>query len=827
MPRSTGRVKKFFAEKGFGFISCEGRREDVFVHRSQLKGLDLTALEGQTVSFEIKHGPKGDEATKIALVGAEPTATAQPPAETFVHAYNFVSVPEGGLGIAAAVEPFQRHVPATHDCLLPDRISGRLDCRLTTESPWFIPDARKVNGTVGQHRSQGYFTLDPVDASLWKSDFSSAFGKDMTAPAVPASSIRGMVRSVFEAATLSCFSVFDGGRLDYRVGWDLGDDLQRRSDPPARYLPARIVQIERDDRGAARGATLEILEGRSTSERNLRLPMLPVALVRAFETSVGDVGGTETHLWQKCGLSDGDAVAAILEDRATEHGTKFQYRRVTAIAGASEWSKLPGSAQVTQGHRLVFGYLHRTGPNIEKKHFERLFFDWHAGYNDPKSSLGPAQRLQAFLNAAPTTVPVGAEVINNAEAALAGYWDRNGDGALAPTPRRLKPGKIQPSDFVTRTHSVKARALGYALLKGEMVVGFYPVAIPRLSHEDTRDDLLPDPFKTCEVIDSLCPACRVFGWVRSGKADADSAVSGHVRFSHGVLADGDVSWRSQLRSVTLPILGQPKPTTTAFYLKTKTAKDTVPRWPAALGKLPDGFPLYRTSEAVLRGRKMYRRQQNPNLSNHVKKDKQNQTVALCPPKMSFGFSVWFSNLTKEELGALVFSIHLTGQSEPWTDHRLSHQLGRGKPLGLGACSVAIEGASLTQKERSRYSAESWAGVTGDQIVAAEDWQRELRECGRSFEQAWKTLEERTNLIQVRDDLLEMLRSEPPGAPMYPPVPPGKGGFVWFQRNARGVHKEDRVGLQRLLPVPVDERDPEKRLPREPTAPKPKGRTAKQ
>ncbi|MEI9901508.1 MAG: cold-shock protein [Hyphomicrobium sp.] len=51
---STGTVKWFNSQKGFGFIQPEGAEKDVFVHISTVEraGLD-TLTEGQKVSFDI------------------------------------------------------------------------------------------------------------------------------------------------------------------------------------------------------------------------------------------------------------------------------------------------------------------------------------------------------------------------------------------------------------------------------------------------------------------------------------------------------------------------------------------------------------------------------------------------------------------------------------------------------------------------------------------------------------------------------------------------------------------------------------------------------
>ncbi len=65
---TTGTVKFFNAEKGFGFISREGG-DDVFVHFSNLQGEGYKSLdEGQTVEFDVAPGRKGEEAQNVRVI---------------------------------------------------------------------------------------------------------------------------------------------------------------------------------------------------------------------------------------------------------------------------------------------------------------------------------------------------------------------------------------------------------------------------------------------------------------------------------------------------------------------------------------------------------------------------------------------------------------------------------------------------------------------------------------------------------------------------------------------------------------------------------------
>ena len=66
---TTGTVKFFNAEKGYGFISLEGGDKDVFVHYSNIQGNGYRTLEeGQKVEFDVAPGRKGEEAQNVRVV---------------------------------------------------------------------------------------------------------------------------------------------------------------------------------------------------------------------------------------------------------------------------------------------------------------------------------------------------------------------------------------------------------------------------------------------------------------------------------------------------------------------------------------------------------------------------------------------------------------------------------------------------------------------------------------------------------------------------------------------------------------------------------------
>ncbi len=63
---TTGTVKWFNAEKGFGFIAPDDGGADVFAHYTAIAASGYRSLEeNQRVEFETAEGPKGLQAANI------------------------------------------------------------------------------------------------------------------------------------------------------------------------------------------------------------------------------------------------------------------------------------------------------------------------------------------------------------------------------------------------------------------------------------------------------------------------------------------------------------------------------------------------------------------------------------------------------------------------------------------------------------------------------------------------------------------------------------------------------------------------------------------
>ena len=66
---TKGTVKWFSDQKGYGFVTPEGGKKDVFVHYSALSGEGFKTLrEGEVIEFEITTGPKGEQASNVRKI---------------------------------------------------------------------------------------------------------------------------------------------------------------------------------------------------------------------------------------------------------------------------------------------------------------------------------------------------------------------------------------------------------------------------------------------------------------------------------------------------------------------------------------------------------------------------------------------------------------------------------------------------------------------------------------------------------------------------------------------------------------------------------------
>lgn len=714
----------------YGFIRPADGKRRVFFHQTVVKGISFGALaSGMEVIYEEGEDEKGVHATIVTLKGKSETADLP---YRFLNPYNFISYLGYPQPIPGENDPDKmllwRCPPPPHDRYL--GASGVITCEVTAITPVFIADSHASDENQ-KHKTVRFFEYE---------------GK----PALPATSLRGMVRSMYEAVTNSCFSVFDDRRLSYRL------DATKAS----ALLPARIENHSGK-------WVLRLLPGFTAMSPGQRPNNLYPATIHLYDPLKGR--RSRVPKVTLTGLSHEDHCWALVENKGL-----FTYvLDVAKTAGALRKPSRPSEY-------IMEGWLCINNQNIDNKRKERFFF------RDPGNITGP------------TFIDIPPEILARYEDLIKDYQYRHGDAV------QDRKDKHQPLDDIVGRGPALSRymykpedldvhegTLVYAALSGTAtsttikVLYMAPAAIPRVAYEHTIGELLFDgpreSLHPCKEYKELCPACRMFGWVRKGGSDKQQnlelpldvpiAYAGRVRFSCGTMkTDG-----GSLPQTSLAILSSPKPTTTRFYLK--------PRTKAPQNGMDDQRAGY-DGDNILRGRKFYRHQGKANPKEYERvnapefdgKDDQNRTIkGAKQPGTTFTFTIEYENLTPVELGALLWSLEL--REENWVGF---HRLGYAKPLGLGSVQIEVTDITICDMQSRYTSAESTAWMKAlDQKTG---WINHFR---NTFAEMYGV--EFTHLPNIED--LMALAAEPPELPIhYPrteqaPILDGKN-FEWFMGNKR-------------------------------------------
>jgi CRISPR-associated protein (TIGR03986 family) len=719
---AEGTIKRLVSDRGFGFIEPSGGGPNVFFHTTVLEGVGFEDLrEGMTVLYESELGDKGPRATVVRPGGAD---SSRARGYRFLNPYNFV-------------RPLDRprtegHVlgncpPPPHDRYVDGLLTGRITCTVTAVTPLFVSDSHAVEVGRNGHRTFRFFE----------------YGGE---PALPASSLRGMIRSVFEAVTNSCFAVFDGKRLSYRL----------EAGRAAALVPARV---EKRDDGTWH---LRLLTGFVPLAPGQRPKALYAATLHLYDPIQGK--RIRTPKVDLGGLEHGDPCYGLVEKKGV-----FTY----AVQLGRTKEELH---QTRDSQLIVAGWVCINNQNVENKRKERFFF------RARENTVGPAH------------IPLPDSVRKAYEDLIADYQERHRDAVDA----RREAGH-KPNEVVGRGRDAEMAFSRYMYCKDDLELGdgtlvyvglsgtltdlhvdyIVPAAVPRVSYDHSIADLLWKHLHPCKAYETLCPACRVFGWVyraegEEGKPSTGKTVAcaGRLRFSHGELVDD----LGALEDITLAILSSPKPTTTRFYLRPKKGKPRDGLSDASVGY--DG-------NNVLRGRKLYRHHGEANPVEYERataagfdgKDDQNRTVrGARRPGTGFEFTIDFENLAPVELGALLWAIELKENGK-----ESCHRLGLAKPLGFGSVKLETKALECVDPQK-RYRTLDEAGGKFDALAQKDAWVDEFR-------QAMEALygQPLAALLTVRD-LLALL-GEPADLPIhYPrvdpaPSPEGKN-FEWFMGNKR-------------------------------------------
>jgi CRISPR-associated protein (TIGR03986 family) len=665
--------------------------------------------------------------------------------------------------------------PVGHHAYLDNYWSGTIVVNLTTKTPLLIPDA--LNPKDENEKGHKTYDLRMLD--------------DL--PYLPPTSIKGMLRSAYEAVTNSRLSVFVGhtDRLAYRMSTKMG----------LRMVPARIENNK-----------IRLLPGiAGISEDGSPDGEMYAAWLPRY--SRGKVSLDAVKYSDRSLPQHKDQVKAYVEliqhyrwdKKKNQHIPDFQYLRVLEIARRGEnLEKKKLSPNVTQKNGYSYhqplkqcmeisGYVCITNANIDRKHDERIFFDT----SDKPIKFNITSELkqqwsQLITNYQQEHKDEICEKERSSPPALKySVWSRHithGHYQLAESERSLVDG-----------------TLCYALIDNtgseSEILGLYPVMISRELFETSPLDLLHPSLRPAEVVEGLSPSDRVFGWVpQSDKNDKKSgdranAYKGQLRVHSVECVSPDSIQTFGDNGFPLAILGQPKPQQARFYVAQNRQGKALD---AGIAKSKG----YQNSQG-LRGRKVYphhkdlpdghwdrpqndRTQQSndghyqeyrrPREDGQEQRDDQNRSIkAWVKQDTDFTFSIDIVNLSDVELGALLYLLKL-----PENQY---YRLGGGKPLGFGSVRLELDEAR-TNLQRGQERGSFYSSLTPVQGLEQTNWESTVN----TFKQAVTKSYEKSNAFEQVPFIaaFEKAAKGYSGRVHYPrvtpqPKPDGES-FKWFVEN---------------------------------------------
>jgi CRISPR-associated protein (TIGR03986 family) len=660
----------------------------------------LKELDGQEVEFELVGGqPKRiREVGGTFVVAAASGGSAGGGQRHFHNPYNFVPAPPRNTSDPDLGD----HRPESQASFDPALCSGRIGVRMVAKTPLLVPDPENAEESRKGHKT-----------------FSLRLGADGK-PSIPASSIRGMLRSAYEAVTNSRFGKFSDelrGRLAFRM----------RPQEGLRLIPARVD-----------GGQIHLLTGTSSVNQDGTPggPMYAAWLPR-YRKGV-PAPWAPRYPAPSNDLPKHRHEVVCWVEKIQHSNPNFSYWRVREIVRGSNLGRLGSRPTPSQPRgrsapvsppqmQQIHGWVCVTNANINRKHDERVFFSTAGG----ATARGPYALKDEHRT-------MWRELIHNYQSIHEDDLrrrDRNSqryDQQLGTNPGQTAWSRHVYTDS---DRELDDGTLCYVRLNDQQsdVEAIFPVMIARELYSVSPWDLLPASLRPATSLDELSPADRVFGWVRAGRQGQGT---GAVR---GLLRVGPVICTSAVEDsvetfphpgVPLAILSAPKPQQGRFYVA-RTPNGEAQR--DGLSNTEAGY----TKEKGLRGRKVYPHQRSlprdhwqapnedrtqtgtgspahfqeyrrPRRDGDEQRDDQNRSVlGWVKPEAEFRVDLHVHNLSQVELGALVWLLSLPDEH--------FHRFGGGKPLGFGSVRLAVEDLDVRTGDdlRDRYSGWTTDGGEAD------------------------------------------------------------------------------------------------------------------
>jgi CRISPR-associated protein (TIGR03986 family) len=796
--------------KGYGFVEMTFDQG-----LSAINALDGSDFKGQRLQVN-RARPKREKAKASTRSSVNQRPGQASGNHEFVNPYHFVPVAKV---CDEAVRPFMADNSHFQDRFREGTLSGRVICRMTTETDFFVGAGKIVEAKDGKPAELAPFELQGRRA-------------------IPASSIKGMLSSVMEAASNSALRVLEkkvytrrrefNENIPYKIGLVVERPLSENLDKkklcvvPLRTEKPKSLESKKkvDDPFSQYDPSKDI--------KNL-LPGMPVYLDGYRNDDKETYGLIKKYkdysARQKRYYLNVRNIKPKVKERYNNQAGQYTYfflgytiygSQETPFFDEEEFKELSKEKQKNYfpGIFKMLGIGSKRKDNIPKNKRHEFFLFLPPDPNiDNAPCLDAGDAISAFHELAD-------------DRSACNSSDTHKDLWLPFTPmgreRDIKKVRIQANDIVYYQDDQAGTTVNWLSFsacwrdfcgntqKDNHAPGYFMaldqrgyLLPPGLNNQNTKN---PEELK-------LTPVCVLLGFVESEKGEDQQgglSLAGRLFFSPGILSllpgkEADSILVDEEK--TLKILVSPKPPCPEFYFHGCNDRT----------KMLSKKELHPCGSIRPNGRKFYWHNNSPEpyaTNDEYIKEHYKHLNKIRPVKkdVEFVFSIDFFNLTEFELSMLLYAL------KPSDNDAFRHQIGMGKPLGMGRIKVEIANLLFVDR-KTRYGKSNLFDVSffhqqTDSNLGniAENFGRDgfhsMQFCQEASEPSEHNVDYYRNQFKehVRNQygnewgtILEMIGD--PGATedlevCYPPNPSGEEGenFKWWVDN-RG-----KEGMRKPLPV---------------------------
>lgn len=503
----------------------------------------------------------------------------------FINPYTFVPIRERDSGERTDIDQ-QYHEKELY--------TGYLECSIYVKTPLAVPDTEKGEKREDDHVSYPFFSYgDGTEKKL----------------AIPGSSIRGTIRSVFEAATDSCMSTIRpdtklSRRVDNKHPYDPGV-LKKENGEWKLYKAKRYLLASRRD-GKKRLGYQECRETAGLKQESY------VRIVRSpggYRCAV-TADGMELRWGDRVDFS-------AYKDKAGKNISHTSRGYLIWEGIADEITK--GKKEDTGSEKDLTGYVYIGEMFADKKHGESLF----CCEKEPEKY--DSDELKEALGELKETLEIYRDKAINKTEGHSSYKDFERAERMQAIPlwfKEKKNGKV----------SLSLAAIGRAMY-------------------DTRLNDLADKKDACGNKNNLCEACALFGM-----AGQEEKFGSRVRFT-----DAEEIGKCNTESKTVSVLGQPRYSYLPFY-----AEGKIESYDDADTGIA-GRKFYWHNLRAARDAGVYTMSEKNELNSTM------ELVMPDEKKALFHFTVYYDGITESQLKKLIWCINLGENNKDGSmGHKLGH-----------------------------------------------------------------------------------------------------------------------------------------------------------